>query len=110
MRFLAPVALAVFAVAFLAVVAGSSAPGDEGAVTPTRPAGDEPAAGGDTEANRRSSSAQRRPRSKTYRVKPGDTLGVIAERTGVSVERLQELNPDLDPQALVTGQRLKLRE
>ena len=33
----------------------------------------------------------------------GDTLGAIAERTGVPVERLQELNPSLDPQALVSG-------
>jgi LysM repeat protein len=43
-------------------------------------------------------------------VKTGDTLGSIAERTGVDVETLQELNPDLDPQALVSGQRIKLRE
>ena len=46
----------------------------------------------------------------TYTVKTGDTLGGIAEKTGVSVERLQELNPELDPQALVAGQKIKLRE
>ena len=40
----------------------------------------------------------------------GDTLAGIAEKTGVTVERLQELNPDLDPQALVAGQKIKLRE
>jgi LysM repeat protein len=43
-------------------------------------------------------------------VKPGDSFGSIAERTGVPIERLEELNPDVDPQALVVGQRLRLRE
>ena len=45
-----------------------------------------------------------------YIVKEGDTLGSIAEKTGKSVEELQELNPELDPQALVTGQEVRLRE
>ena len=43
-------------------------------------------------------------------MKLNDTLGLIAEKTGVPVERLQELNPELDPQNLVVGQRVKLRE
>ena len=46
---------------------------------------------------------------KTYTVKPGDTLGMIAEQTGVSVAQLQELNPDLDPQSLTVGERIRLR-
>lgn len=50
-----------------------------------------------------------RPRA-TYTVKPGDTLGGIAETTGVPVETLQLLNPELDPQALISGQKIKLRE
>ena len=53
---------------------------------------------------------QRRNRRPVYRVKLNDTLGLIAEKTGVPVERLQELNPELDPQNLVVGQRVKLRE
>ena len=44
-----------------------------------------------------------------YTVKAGDTLGGIAAKTGVSLSRIQELNPDLDPQALVSGQKIKLR-
>jgi hypothetical protein len=44
-----------------------------------------------------------------YVVKSGDTLGGIAETTGVPVERLQELNPGLDQFQLVAGQRIKLR-
>jgi LysM domain len=51
-----------------------------------------------------------RPARRFYRVKLNDTLGLIAEKTGVPVERLQELNPELDPQNLVVGQRVKLRE
>ena len=46
---------------------------------------------------------------KTYTVKAGDTLGTIAETTGVSVAELQELNPELDPQSLTVGERIRLR-
>lgn len=45
----------------------------------------------------------------TYTVKSGDTLGAIAETTGVPVDMLQELNPELDPQALIAGQKIQLR-
>lgn len=48
-------------------------------------------------------------RAAVYVVKPGDTLTTIAEKTGLSVEELQELNPSIDPQALISGQRIKLR-
>ena len=53
---------------------------------------------------------QSRRKRRNYTVKAGDTLGAIAEKTGVSVERLLVLNPELDPQALVAGQRIRLRE
>jgi LysM repeat protein len=45
----------------------------------------------------------------TYTVKSGDTLTSIAADTGVPVVKIQELNPDIDPQILVEGQELKLR-
>jgi LysM repeat protein len=51
--------------------------------------------------------ARRQP--ATYTVQSGDTLGAIAETTGVTVETLQELNPELDPQALIAGQKIQLR-
>jgi LysM repeat protein len=66
-----------------------------------------------TEAGERTApqnGPKRRNRRPVYRVKLNDTLGLIAEKTGVPVERLQELNPELDPQNLVVGQRVKLRE
>ena len=113
-RVLAPLALVAFGIALLLIVAS--------------------AGGGDDEPSRSESTAQeqrdlelareRRRREKTedrregqgrqsqdvYVVKAGDTLGAIAEKTGVPVEKLQELNPELDPQALVSGQKIKLRE
>jgi LysM repeat protein len=46
---------------------------------------------------------------KAYVVKNGDTLTAIAHRTGVSVARIQRLNPGIDPQILISGETLKLR-
>jgi LysM repeat protein len=42
-------------------------------------------------------------------VKPGDSLSVISEKTGVGVETLQRLNPEIDPQVLRSGERVRLR-
>ncbi len=53
---------------------------------------------------------RRRPQRTFYRVRLNDTLGLIAEQTGVPVERLEALNPELDPQNLIVGQRIRLRE
>jgi LysM repeat protein len=53
--------------------------------------------------------SQQKPDRKVYEVQEGDTLTMIAAENGVSVERIEELNPDLDPQALIPGQELKLR-
>ena len=47
---------------------------------------------------------------KTYTVKSGDTPSGIAEKTGVSLETLNELNPELDPQTLAPGQKIRLSE
>jgi serine/threonine protein kinase len=44
-----------------------------------------------------------------YVVKVGDTLGSIAQKTGVPVTRLQALNPGLDQFSLVAGQRVKIK-
>jgi hypothetical protein len=44
-----------------------------------------------------------------WEVKEGDTLTAIADATGIDEDTLITLNPDLDPQALLPGQRVKLR-
>ena len=45
---------------------------------------------------------------RSYVVQSGDTLSTIAAKTGVSLATIQRLNPGIDPQALQTGQSLKL--
>jgi len=47
--------------------------------------------------------------ARYYTVRSGDTLTSISLETGVSVETLQQLNPEVDTQALQPGQRLRLR-
>jgi LysM repeat protein len=46
---------------------------------------------------------------KFYVVRAGDTLSGISVKTGIPIATLQILNPSLDPNALQTGQRLRLR-
>ncbi len=46
---------------------------------------------------------------KTYEVQSGDTLTSIAHETGVPVAVIVKLNPGVDPQILVSGEKLKLR-
>lgn len=102
-RLLAPAALLAFVLAVALIVLGSGGQ-DEGSKEKATTAGQRT-----TTTDR--TGASRRPRDRaTYTVKPGDTLGGITQKTGVEVETLQELNPSLDPQALVSGQKIKLRE
>ncbi len=46
---------------------------------------------------------------RTYVVEEGDTLSGVAAKFDVSVKRLERLNPEIDPQALGTGQELTIR-
>ena len=48
-------------------------------------------------------------RKGVWIVQSGDTLGAISIKTGIDEDRLQALNPDLDPQTLLEGQRIALR-
>jgi LysM repeat protein len=111
-RLLAPVALIVFGVAFLLIVSsgggGSSGNGGSG-----RNAAEKRDLGSTTSSHSTKSTTTTTTTKSTtksvYVVKTGDTLGAIAETTGIPVERLQELNPGLDSFSLVAGQRIKLR-
>jgi LysM repeat protein len=42
-------------------------------------------------------------------VREGDTLAQISDETGIEVDEILSMNPDLDPQALIQGQRIALR-
>ena len=94
-RFLAPLALVAVIVATVLVVrAGLATTHHPAARAPTLPV-----------------SHPRVARRRFYRIRPGDTLSTISVKTGVSVPELQQLNPATaaDPNALQTGQRLRLR-
>ena len=54
-------------------------------------------------------SQKKAPAKAVYVVQNGDTLTAIAHKTGVSVVRIQDLNPNVDPQILISGEKLKLR-
>jgi LysM repeat protein len=97
--------LIAFAVAVSAIVLGSGVIGDDG--------GSETAGTRDLPAATDQTTETERPKKRTpatYTIKANDTLSGIAEQNGTTVERLQELNPELDPQGLVAGQKIKLRE
>ena len=106
-RFLAPLALVAFGIAlFMVVTSSSTDPETEDGSPATqeeRPAA--PAGDGEEEDG----GSERRGRRR-YTVRPGDTPSSIAEKTGVPLEDILRLNPDLDPQTLSPGQRIKLRQ
>ena len=43
-----------------------------------------------------------------YRVRAGDSLSVVADRFGTTLDDLVALNPQIDPNALKVGQRLRI--
>lgn len=94
-RFLAPLALIAVAAAIVLVVTNTRS--DSGS-------GDNPAQESTTTTAKRAKKAKR-----TYRVRAGDNLSSIAQRTDIPLERLQQLNPDVDPQGLTPGERIRLR-
>jgi LysM repeat protein len=99
--------LVLFAIAFLVVVVASLGGGDSSSSSADRVT--------TTKTQKRSSQRKRAPRirrtptgARYYVVRAGDNLSTIANRTGVPVATILELNPSLDPQALTTGQRVRL--
>jgi LysM repeat protein len=96
-RVLAVTALVVGLVV-LAIAIGVSLSGDSDD-SHKRPAGEVTRKGGNGE----------RKAVAAYVVQNGDTLTSIAHKTGVPVAQIQELNPGVDPQILISGEKLKLR-
>jgi LysM repeat protein len=100
-RFLAPIALVAFAFALYSVAhdpkeSPSNSSGSTATATPT--------------ADSKSSSSKKKSTSKkrkSYTVKSGDTLSAIAEKTGVSLATLNDLNPDVE--TLSPGEKLRLK-
>ena len=107
-RLLAPISLIAFALALFVVVAGSDTGGDSDDGRERTSQRDRGGDAGTTDTT--AGETEPRTGAEFYTVKTGDTLAAIAETVGVPVDRLLELNPDLDPQALVSGQKIRLRE
>jgi LysM repeat protein len=106
-RLAAPVVLAIFAIALLILVVTSTGGSTS---TPTSRASVEKARDlGVGRYTRQEASSTPAPQPPTYVVHNGDTLSSISQKTGLSVTRLQQLNRNIDPQALATGEKLKLR-
>lgn len=91
---MAPAALAAVALVALLIIMSGGGSGSESGPVATEPAKTQAKSSG----------------PKVYVVKQGDTLSAIAMKTGVSVEEIQQLNPDIDVQALQPGARLRLRQ
>ena len=104
-RLLAPAALVATFLA-LFIVLGTGGGGDDEA--PVDSGGTQPAATTPSSQSSKSSSSKKSTSSSRYTVKPGDTPSSIAEEADIPLERLLELNPEIDPQALSPGQKLKL--
>ena len=103
-RYLAPLAVVAVAVAFYGVLKHNLS--DDGS-DKSPPAAQR--SGTEAKQTSQRKSTQKRKR-KTYVVKPGDTPSAIAEKTGVPLAEIQRLNPELDPQLLAPGTKIKLRQ
>ena len=93
---MALIAAFVLVVAVVATSGGGSSNGDNGSAQVK-------STGGPTKKGRAAVSRG------VWIVRSGDTLGKISEETGIDIDTLVQLNPDLDPQALLEGQRIALR-
>ena len=96
-RLFAPLALVACAIAVLVIVnsggGGGSSKGN-----------------GTTGSTATTTTTQRSTKhhKRTYIVKDGDVLSQIAIKTGVPLETIQQLNPNVDAQSLHAGQKIKL--
>ena len=105
-RWLVPIALLACVFAVYSIVNANLLSSDEPATSSTAKTA---SSGTAKTVSRRSKSSKRRSRRRrTYTVKSGDTLSSIALKTGVSLGRIQRLNPKLDSNSLQTGQSVKL--
>jgi hypothetical protein len=107
LRALAPASLVLFGIVFLIVVIASLSGGGDSSssrsdrvpITETRKP---------DRARQRARRQRRLAARGIYIVRAGDNLFTIANRLGVPIETLRELNPTADPQNLATGQRIRL--
>lgn len=100
-RLLAPAALLAALLALVVIV--SSPTGDDSADSGTAPAPTVTAT-----ATATPESGGKKGGGRRYTVQAGDTPSGIAEQEGVDLEALLAANPDIDPDALTVGEKLRL--
>jgi peptidoglycan DL-endopeptidase LytE len=98
-RLFAPLALVACAIAILVIVNGNSVSSPD-----TKTSGTSSTATSTTTTAKQGTKKARR----SYVVKPGDVMSQIAIKTGVPLDTLLRLNPNVDAQSLRVGQKLKL--
>ena len=95
-RIFAAIALVGAVVLVIVVISGSS----------VSDSGSKKGDGGGGAAKRH---AKPKTKAASYTVQTGDTLTSIAHETGIPVATILKLNPEVDPQILIAGEKLKLR-
>jgi LysM repeat protein len=108
-RFLAPLALIAFAIVFVSVLNSSGSKGKDDSGSKSAATTTAKQAGGTSTTTAKTSKPKAK-KPKTYTIQAGDTLGSIAEKSGVPLTTIMELNPQVDSNALTTGQKIKLEE
>lgn len=101
-RYLAPIALLAAAAAIALVVKAHIQTHSPHSTTA-------PNVGSLVQSTRHVQHRSHHPAARFYTVKAGDTLSAISQKTGVSIPAIERLNSGLNPSALQTGQRLRLR-
>jgi LysM repeat protein len=107
-RLLAPIAFFAAATVLILLVQNALS-SDDGPTSPTTTQSTPPTTtdgGNEPDTSETGTGEQRR---RYYRVRSGDLLETIAAEFNTSVERLLELNPGIDPQALTVGERIRVR-
>jgi LysM repeat protein len=106
LRVFAPAAVVVFGLVLILVIATSGGSSGSSSSSPTKLERQDLGAKKTARSRRHSGGAL--PQG-IYIVKRNDTFGSIAGKTGIAVSKLQELNPNVDPQTLHEGEKIKLR-
>jgi len=102
-RVLAVLALAVVAIALFLVISSSLESDSDDEPAQKEPRAEQP------DPNPPSDDRPDEPR-RFYVLAPGESLSVVEEKTGVSIERIQQLNPEItDFQLIPAGTRLRVR-
>jgi LysM repeat protein len=109
LRILAPLALIACGIALAMIISSANKSDDNSGPSPSAAEKARDLGTSGKKAGRTTRTSRDKLPKRVYVVKTGDTLGSISEKVGVSVTKLQELNPDIDQFSLSAGQKIKIR-